>query len=156
MSNHILLICTNMFRPPSVTFIGVSYNKYTTAVQNCRLKPLSVTYTLHYLWWFCHTFLHYYYILIIFLLPDTLMMVTRVTETCSWRTIIHDWVNLKMYNVNKNPTRCNSMQIFIYCKATLHVSGVALSSFAVNKYLHTVASGWIFINIELRRTEPWA
>ena len=27
-------------------------------------------------------------------------------------------------NVNKNLTRCNSMQIFIYCKATLHVSGV--------------------------------
>jgi len=25
---------------------------------------------------------------------------------------------------NKNPTRCNSMQIFIYCKVTLHVSGV--------------------------------
>ena len=24
----------------------------------------------------------------------------------------------------KNPTRCNSMQIFIYCKVTLHVSGV--------------------------------
>jgi len=30
------------------------------------------------------------------------------------------------------------------------------SDFAVNKYLHTVASGWIFINIELRCTEPWA
>jgi len=29
------------------------------------------------------------------------------------------------------------------------------SDFAVNKYLHTVASGWIFINIELRCTEPW-
>ena len=25
-------------------------------------------------------------------------------------------------SVNKNPTRCNSMQIFIYCKVTLHVS----------------------------------
>ena len=23
--------------------------------------------------------------------------------------------------VNKNPTRCNSMQIFIYCKVTLYV-----------------------------------
>jgi len=30
----------------------------------------------------------------------------------------------KLNDVNKNPTRCNSMQIFIYCKATLHVSGV--------------------------------
>ena len=28
------------------------------------------------------------------------------------------------------------------------------SDFAVNKYLHTVASGWNFINIELRCTEP--
>ena len=28
------------------------------------------------------------------------------------------------YNVNENPTRCKSMQIFIYCKVTLHVSGV--------------------------------
>ena len=28
------------------------------------------------------------------------------------------------FNVNKNPTRCNSMQIFIYCKVSLHVSGV--------------------------------
>jgi len=27
-------------------------------------------------------------------------------------------------NVNNNPTRCNSMQIFIYCKVTQHVSGV--------------------------------
>jgi len=26
--------------------------------------------------------------------------------------------------VNKNPTRCNSMQIFIYCKDSLHVLGV--------------------------------
>ena len=32
--------------------------------------------------------------------------------------------NVHSINVNKNPTRCNSMQIFIYCKVTLHVSGV--------------------------------
>ena len=25
---------------------------------------------------------------------------------------------------SKNPTRCNSKQIFIYCKVTIHVSGV--------------------------------
>ena len=31
-----------------------------------------------------------------------------------------------------------------------------LNSFAVNNYLHTVASGWIFILIELRCTEPRA
>jgi len=33
-------------------------------------------------------------------------------------------LNSNILNVNKNPTRCNSMQIFIYCKVTLHVSGV--------------------------------
>ena len=27
-------------------------------------------------------------------------------------------------HVNKNPTRCSSMQLFIHCKVTLHVSGV--------------------------------
>ena len=26
--------------------------------------------------------------------------------------------------VNKGPTRCNSMQTFIHCHVTLHVSGV--------------------------------
>ena len=31
-------------------------------------------------------------------------------------------------NVNKNPTRCNSMQIFIYCEDTLNVSGVTARS----------------------------
>ena len=29
-----------------------------------------------------------------------------------------------IFNVNKNPTRCKSMHIFIYCKVALHVSGV--------------------------------
>jgi len=32
--------------------------------------------------------------------------------------------NYTYHNVNKNPTSCNSIQIFIYCKVTLHVSGV--------------------------------
>jgi len=117
--------------------------------------------------------------------------------------ILNSWFRASQFNVNKNPTRCNSMQMFIYCKVTLHVSGVTApiirstkncnrnlpyrpdrttlegssfssimtctggssysfitpddgccdtlnmySDFAVNKYMHTVASGWIFINIE--------
>jgi len=49
--------------------------------------------------------------------------------------ILKLWFHASQFNVNKNPTRCNSMQIFIHCTA-------------LNKYLHTVASGWIFINIE--------
>jgi len=130
--------------------------------------------------------------------------------------------NMKFWlHVNKNSTRCNGMQKFIYSKATLHVSGFTApnirstktvttasgaghntctatplqrgligitlegssctsimtctggcgysfstpdvgccetrnmhSSFSVNKYLHTFASGWIFIQIALRCTEP--
>jgi len=30
----------------------------------------------------------------------------------------------RVLNVNKGPTRCNSMQTFIHCHVTLHVSGV--------------------------------
>jgi len=57
------------------------------------------------------------------------------------------------------------MQIFIYCKFTVHVSGVTApiirstkncnrsnSDFAVNKYLHTVASGWILMKTLLYPT----
>jgi len=33
-------------------------------------------------------------------------------------------LNLPSFNVNRNPTRCNNTQIFIYCKITLHISGV--------------------------------
>jgi len=43
----------------------------------------------------------------------------------TWARACFVFVNCnKAGNVNKNPTRCNSMQIFIYCKVTLHVSGV--------------------------------
>ena len=41
---------------------------------------------------------------------------------------------------NKNPTRCNSMQIFIYCKVTLHVSVSQHPSSGVLKTV-TAASG---------------
>ena len=43
-------------------------------------------------------------------------------------------------NVNKNPTRCNSKQIFIYCKVTLHVSGVTVPIIRSTKTV-TAASG---------------
>ena len=39
----------------------------------------------------------------------------------------------RRYGLNKNPTRCNSMQISIYCKATLHVSGVTAPIIRSNK-----------------------
>jgi len=37
---------------------------------------------------------------------------------------LSSWFRASSFSVNKNPTRCSSMQIFIYCKATLHVLGV--------------------------------
>ena len=45
-----------------------------------------------------------------------------------------------LFNVNKNPTRCNGMQIFIYCKVALHVSGVTAPIIRVLKSV-TAASG---------------
>ena len=45
------------------------------------------------------------------------------------------------------------MQVFIYSKITLHVSGVTRniqSDFAVNKYLRTVASSWILLTFKRR------
>jgi len=41
-----------------------------------------------------------------------------------WSIFLNSWFRASQFNVNKNPTRCNSMQIFIHCKVTLHVSGV--------------------------------
>ena len=38
--------------------------------------------------------------------------------------ILNSWFRVSQFNANKNATRYNSMQIFIYCKVTLHVSGV--------------------------------
>ena len=47
--------------------------------------------------------------------PSDTFPVAIVTKSVHFNTFL---------NVNKNPTRCNSMQIFIYWKVTLHVSGV--------------------------------
>jgi hypothetical protein len=41
--------------------------------------------------------------------------------------------NAVYFNVNKGPTRCNSMQTFIHCHVTLHVSGVTHPSSGVLK-----------------------
>ena len=39
--------------------------------------------------------------------------------------ILNSWFRASWFSVNKKgPTRCNSMQTFIYCTVTLHVSGV--------------------------------
>ena len=46
-------------------------------------------------------------------LPEVRFLSIYITGNLKWNV-----------HVNKNPTRCNSMQIFIYCKVSLHVSGV--------------------------------
>ena len=52
---------------------------------------------------------------------------TKLTLSTSLSFIyiyINSCFRASQFNFNKNPTRCNSMQIFIHCKVTLHVSGV--------------------------------
>ena len=48
-------------------------------------------------------------------------------------------------NINKNPTRCISMQIFIYFKISLHVSGVTapIRSTVIPRLTKTIRSGII-------------
>jgi hypothetical protein len=57
---------------------------------------------------------------------------------CKLRTI--QLRQLCWWNANKNPTRCNSKHIFIYCKVTLHVSDVATPIIRSTKTV-TAASG---------------
>ena len=45
------------------------------------------------------------------------------------------------YLINNNPTRFNSMQIFIYCKVNLHVSGVTTPIIRSIKNCNRAASG---------------
>jgi len=46
---------------------------------------------------------------------------------------LNTWFHASWFNVNKGPTRCNSMQTFILCHVTLHVSGVMHPSSGVLK-----------------------
>ena len=57
------------------------------------------------------------------LFSDTQRIYVRMTRALmTW--LLNNLLQQLFYNVNKNPTRCNSMRIFIYCNAALHVSGV--------------------------------
>ena len=55
-------------------------------------------------------------------------VILRPAVYCWAAAICHtrnpEYESLTTFNFNKNPTRCNSMQICIYCEVTLHVSGV--------------------------------
>ena len=46
---------------------------------------------------------------------------------------LNAWFRASWFNVNKGPTRCNSMQTFILCHVNLHVSGVMHPSSGVLK-----------------------
>jgi len=46
---------------------------------------------------------------------------------------LNTWLRASWFNINKGPTRCNSMQTFIHCHVTLHVSGVTHPSSGVLK-----------------------
>ena len=48
----------------------------------------------------------------------------RVLGTTSCNFVDGDEIRNKIFNINKNPTRCNSTQSdLLYCKITVHVSG---------------------------------
>ena len=53
-------------------------------------------------------------------------------QTNFW-VFFNTWFRASWFNVNKGPTRCNSMQTFIHCHVTLHVSGVTHPSSRVIK-----------------------
>ena len=53
--------------------------------------------------------------------------------TCVIYIFFNTWFRASWFNVNKGPTRCNSMQTFIHCHVTLHVSGVTHPSSGVLK-----------------------
>jgi len=60
--------------------------------------------------------------------PNHLILLEKINrisdEKYIHEFIFNSWFRATQFNVNKTPTRCNSMQIFIHCKVTLHVSGV--------------------------------
>jgi len=66
-----------------------------------------------------------------------------------------------MFRVSEHPSS-GVLKTVTAASGTGHNTGTATSlqrgpsDFAVNKYLHTAASDWNFMNSELRCTEPWA
>jgi len=57
-------------------------------------------------------------------LPSETFLIIRRIQRVMIINVHNLYVKYPLFNVNKNPSRCYSMQIFIYCKVTLHVSGV--------------------------------
>ena len=47
--------------------------------------------------------------------------IQHIQSVCS---ILNTWFRASWFSVNKGPTQCDSMQTFILCHVTLHVSGV--------------------------------
>ena len=73
-----------------------------------------------------------------------LLFVYYITYRSLLFSFKHSWFPASWFNVNKGPTRCNSMQTFIHCHVTLHVSGVTApiirSTINCICYLHNTRS----------------
>ena len=52
-----------------------------------------------------------------------IQVIGQMRGKVAWFCLLQEVTNTALI-VNRNPTRCNSMQIFIHSKVTLHVSGV--------------------------------
>ena len=82
-----------------------SNNSFIQFTFSCRMKfnLIFAVFCMVVLSWLCYN------------IPDVLP-IPNFAASCPEKTVI--------LNVNKNPTKCNSMQILIYCKVILRVSGV--------------------------------
>jgi len=93
-------------------------------------------------------------------MPSMLIQIQPDATVCRY---LFTAKSLYMFRVLKHPSS-EVLKTVTAASGTGHNTGTATSlqrdtrnmysDFAVNKYLHTVASSWIFINIELRCTEP--
>jgi len=74
-----------------------------------------------------------------------------------WNMSISIWVGCRIIGRSRKHMLLLCSKVGVNCRLGCTLSQVwcALCCIsAVNKYLHTVASGWIFINIELLCSEP--
>ena len=65
-----------------------------------------------------------YFFIRIFLTSRTKFLRVFLENRYKVYVFFNTWFHASWFNVNKGPTRCNSMQTFIHCHITLHVSGV--------------------------------
>ena len=88
-----------------------------------------------------------YFILILFLLYEPLMMIRSVTKTCWWRIIMSLKIFINVYLLicgNKMPTRCNRFLLQILLLAQ-HVSGITMPIIRSSRVLYSGCCLWYIV-----------